>query len=393
MNPQQQAGRQVPPAARAMPGNISALPRAGGLAGAPLTKGLLWLTGSLTVLSRFASGRLPMWGLPQSLVISVGGLFVSPLVYGSTSELLLGSLLLYNMRVFERRYGSRKFAAYLLSATLISGLFEWIINGIGGGALFSSSTRVRSSASNNYLYRGAAGNESFNSSQGPRATLFALLLNYFCDIPWTESFPIPFFSSSSSTSSSAESSGIALFSDKSFTYFWAFQFFFSAFPHSILPSTSGLLAGLVLRLIFLSSSAGYNPPKTPASNNDGTTTTATSNNNNQTNGSEESMWLPDRLIPGWLANFCQAHLKPLLEDDQDLDVDHPQTSSLQTPLGRSGVLNRPPMAAPTVQPQVEPLEEHVEAITSMGFTREQAQQALRRANNNLQAATNALLDS
>ena len=46
------------------------------------------------------------------------------LAFLTSSELVLGGLLLYSFRLFERRYGTPKFAAFVVSVSALGTLFQ-----------------------------------------------------------------------------------------------------------------------------------------------------------------------------------------------------------------------------------------------------------------------------
>ena len=46
------------------------------------------------------------------------------LAFLTSSELMLGGLLLYSFRLFERRYGTSKFAAFVVSVSALGTLFQ-----------------------------------------------------------------------------------------------------------------------------------------------------------------------------------------------------------------------------------------------------------------------------
>ncbi|XP_066516349.1 ubiquitin-associated domain-containing protein 2 isoform X2 [Hoplias malabaricus] len=102
-----------------------------GLYKAPLSKGLLLLPGALTMLL--------ILGLPQYQKLFVYSLQavkqhkqVWRLVSGrltclDVKDTFCSSLLIYNFRIFERRFGSRKFASFLFGTWVLSGLLDFIL--------------------------------------------------------------------------------------------------------------------------------------------------------------------------------------------------------------------------------------------------------------------------
>ncbi|CAN7997084.1 unnamed protein product [Ixodes hexagonus] len=88
-------------------------------------------------------------------------LVTSKMSFLDTKDLVCGSLLIYYFRVFERRYGSHKFASFLLAASVVSTLLE-----------LSSIYALRHFEVPLSLF-----------PSGPYALVFALFVNYFLDIP------------------------------------------------------------------------------------------------------------------------------------------------------------------------------------------------------------------
>ncbi|GFN74173.1 hypothetical protein PoB_000067900, partial [Plakobranchus ocellatus] len=57
-------------------------------------------------------------------------IFLSKVVFLDLPDLILTSLLIYNFRIFERRFGSRKFVSHMISTTLIAIMLELAAFGI-----------------------------------------------------------------------------------------------------------------------------------------------------------------------------------------------------------------------------------------------------------------------
>uniref|UniRef100_A0A131XHT7 Putative ubiquitin-associated domain-containing protein n=1 Tax=Hyalomma excavatum TaxID=257692 RepID=A0A131XHT7_9ACAR len=88
-------------------------------------------------------------------------LVTSKVCFLDTKDLVCGSLLIYYFRIFERRYGSRKFASFLLTASAVATLLEL--------------------ASIYTLRHFEVPLSPFPS--GPYALVFSLFVNYLLDIP------------------------------------------------------------------------------------------------------------------------------------------------------------------------------------------------------------------
>mmetsp|Transcript_31849 Transcript_31849/g.101328 ORF Transcript_31849/g.101328 Transcript_31849/m.101328 type:complete len:229 (+) Transcript_31849:17-703(+) len=87
-----------------------------GFFNAPVSKGLLLVTVGSTVLAQLTSARQASYQL--TLAGLYGGqlwrFITSQLAFGTPSELIVGLMLSYMARTFERQMGSRKFGAFVL---------------------------------------------------------------------------------------------------------------------------------------------------------------------------------------------------------------------------------------------------------------------------------------
>lgn len=88
-------------------------------------------------------------------------LVTSKLSFLDTKDLVCGSLLIYYFRIFERRYGSHRFASFLLAATAVATLLE-----------FASICATRH-----------FGVHLSSFPSGPYPLVFSLFINYLLDIP------------------------------------------------------------------------------------------------------------------------------------------------------------------------------------------------------------------
>ncbi|KAL7749478.1 hypothetical protein RI367_005032 [Sorochytrium milnesiophthora] len=130
-------------------------------------------------------------------------LLTSHFVFSTSSEILFGGLLFYHLRVLERLYGSKKYAAFLTVTTTLTTLLE-----IGVLVAFHSlGWRMVPS--------------------GPYGVIFASLYMYQNEVPVTDRFRLL---------------GIA-FSQKSFVYLMAIQLLASQYPNSLVSAACGFLAG------------------------------------------------------------------------------------------------------------------------------------------------------
>ncbi|XP_028655783.1 ubiquitin-associated domain-containing protein 2 [Erpetoichthys calabaricus] len=102
-----------------------------GLYKAPLTKSLLLVP---TILAFLLVVLLPQYQnffvYDLQLVIRdlrIWRLISSRLIYLDVKDAFCGSLLIYNFRVFERRYGSKKYASFLFGMWILSAVFELLL--------------------------------------------------------------------------------------------------------------------------------------------------------------------------------------------------------------------------------------------------------------------------
>ncbi|XP_062196175.1 rhomboid-like protein 20 isoform X2 [Phragmites australis] len=170
-------------------------------------------------------------------------------------------------------------------------------------------------------------------ASGPYGLIFASFVPFFIDIPVTSQFRI---------------FGLN-FSDKSFIYLAGLQLFLSSWKRSLIPGIFGLVAGSLYRLNVLS--------------------------------------IRKMKIPQIIASFFARYFAP--------------SSGNASRPSRSLVRNTPSQTGRAVQnpsstgfaPIVEPPESSVAMLVSMGFDGNAARQALMRARNDINVATNILLEA
>lgn len=133
---------------------------------APLSKGLLVLTGTASLFNILLSSSTRHF-FPNTQWIQVvrnskfWQVLSSSFYYSSTRNLICGSFLLYTFRIFERRFGSRKYASYIFGTTVIA---------IG--------LQLTTIAALKHF-----GHEVVLPPPGLFGTVYATLVQYFCDIP------------------------------------------------------------------------------------------------------------------------------------------------------------------------------------------------------------------
>ncbi|EGE82642.1 hypothetical protein BDDG_05586 [Blastomyces dermatitidis ATCC 18188] len=157
------------------------------------------------------------------------------LAYTNSGEALFAALLVYQLRVIERLWGSRKFGSFLITTLPYTTLLPPL--------LLSLLLRPLSLNTLNYL------------PAGPTAILFALLVQFYSAIPHAYKYRIATTTSSSSspisqspsTSTSSPTPPSLKVSDKSTTYLLAAQLALAQFPHSLIPAAIGWAVGYAWR--------------------------------------------------------------------------------------------------------------------------------------------------
>ncbi|VDI38988.1 ubiquitin-associated domain-containing protein 2-like isoform X2 [Mytilus galloprovincialis] len=182
----------------------------------PSSKGLL----TATLLSSFALNfpfqqyRHYFWYNPHLIVEKqqLWRIFSSKVAYLDLKDMCCCSILMYYFRIFERRYGSRKFLSYMLSTAIISTALELSVIYL----LQHLQIKLQPLPS------------------GPLCMLYPLFIPYYCEVPrvvFGHIFGIPM-------------------TGKSFHYILGLQIA-STSKESILVAICGLLSGLLWKANFL----------------------------------------------------------------------------------------------------------------------------------------------
>ncbi|XP_076838739.1 ubiquitin-associated domain-containing protein 2 [Brachyhypopomus gauderio] len=342
-----------------------------GLYKAPLSKCLLLVTTALPVLL--------VLGLPQYQKLfvyslqavrqhkQVWRLICGRLICLDVKDAFCSALLVYNFRVFERRFGSRKFASFLFGVWVLSGLLDFLLAEV---LHFLFELRV------DVLPAGLLG------------PVFALFVPFFCSVPGVQVTQLL---------------GCISITNKSLVYLVGLQLLTSS-TYMWVVALSGLASGVVY----------YG----------------------------EALGVQRLLrVPGWAARGGALLLEPVLEGAEPraeaplgmgatLDIQRQQRMDMldqqlllsqlaqfrrnaapPEPPQAGGLLgwnrifpglrprtpNPPHMQVPPQQPhQPRPadtpvVEEQVARLMEMGFSRIDAQEALRASNNDINMATNFLL--
>ncbi|KAK9778782.1 hypothetical protein SCAR479_04405 [Seiridium cardinale] len=195
---------------------------------APVTRGLVYgLIGTSIAVSLldvkhyfYILVDLHLWRFHQTWRT-----LIYQLCYTNSSEVLFGAMTLYSLRVVEHMWGSRKYASFLIVASILTsvlstGILALVLRPLTWG-LF------------NYL------------PAGPTPIIFAILAQYHAIVPHMYKYRI-----ATSGSPSDQFQGIT-FSDKSYKYLLAVQLAFFQWPGSILGALVGWVVGYAWRLEML----------------------------------------------------------------------------------------------------------------------------------------------
>ncbi|XP_061693808.1 ubiquitin-associated domain-containing protein 2 isoform X2 [Syngnathoides biaculeatus] len=335
-----------------------------GLYKAPLSKGLLLVLSGLTVMLSLLPQYQHMFEYNMYAVShqqQVWRLLCGRLVCLDVKDSFCSGLLIYNFRVFERRFGSRKFGSFLVGTWCLSALLDFVL--AQALSLFFNF-------------------EVEDLPAGLLAPVFALFVPFYLSIP---KVPV------------TQVMGSINITNKTLVYIVGLQLFTSS-PFMWLLALSGLISGGLYHANVL--------------------------------------WLQKLLfVPAWLCAVARYLLEPLFSTSQPtseaplgmgatLDIQRQQRmDQLDQQLllaqfearansrhqAQTGLLQwtrlfpslRARRAAPTqaqTQPSAPPppldnsvVEEQVARLVEMGFSRMDALEALRASNNDINMATNFLL--
>ncbi|KAH6779605.1 Ubiquitin-associated protein [Perilla frutescens var. hirtella] len=174
-------------------------------------------------------------------------------------------------------------------------------------------------------------------TSGPYGLIFSSFVPFYFDIPVSTRFRV--FNLN--------------FSDKTFIYLAGLQLFLSSWKRSMLPGICGILAGSLYRLNVFR---------------------------------VRRMKFPEAIA----SFFSRLSLPSMGSSTPATGSSRNVIGSATTYAGRQMEGNYP---APTLSSSIEPPEESISTLVSMGFDRNSARQALVRARNDINAATNILLES
>ncbi|KAI7905703.1 uncharacterized protein BX663DRAFT_549670 [Cokeromyces recurvatus] len=179
-----------------------------GFLNAPVTKFLVPLVGGCSALAYIIKAGSGM-SLQVSQLTVTGQLwriFSSPWTFNSVGTTVIGTWLIYKLRIIERRYGSAKYAAFIFISFVLSTLLQ-----AGVSVTVGSRIGFRSIAS------------------GPYAILFSILYQFHKMIP--PSYQVKMLGTT--------------MSDKTYTYFAATQLLLTNSTSSMIPCICGLTVGVL----------------------------------------------------------------------------------------------------------------------------------------------------
>lgn len=184
-------------------------------------------------------------------------IFLWQTIYANSGELLFACAVLYNLRVMERMFGTRKFASFMVVSWVGTCLAGVAVLGMVNALARWFGTRAGRGVGKDEWWEESAGRWEWNYlPPGPTAVVFALLAQYHAAVPSIYNIQfLPSGSSSSSyssqpqaTQSQSASEGLDItLTDKLPTYILATQLAFSQPPGSLLAAAVGWIFGYAYR--------------------------------------------------------------------------------------------------------------------------------------------------
>ncbi|KAF9593756.1 hypothetical protein IFM89_024924 [Coptis chinensis] len=331
-----------------------------GFHNAPVTRAFVIASALLTILIgvRGSSSKL---GLSYQDIFGrfrVWRLFASVFAFSSTPELMFGLYLLYYFRVFERQIGSNKYSAFILFSIVVSSLFEAV------ALAFFKDPSLNMLAS------------------GPYGLIFSSFVPFYFDIPISTRFRI---------------FGIN-FSDKSFVYLAGLQLLFSSWKRSIMPGICGVLAGLLYRSNIFGVRRIKASSQLSSSSLNGETIsviqTILYRRSIESSCTQIQYFDNAANFPGFVSSFFSRLSWPTLGGSSPPASGGNVIGNTPSYTGREvqASTGNYPSVAPLAS-TVEPSDNSIGTLVSMGFDRNSARQALVQARNDVNVATNILLEA
>ncbi|XP_072870567.1 ubiquitin-associated domain-containing protein 2 isoform X1 [Chlorocebus sabaeus] len=319
-----------------------------GLYKAPLSKSLLLVPSALSLLLALLlphCQKLFVYDLHAvKNDFQIWRLICGRIICLDLKDTFCSSLLIYNFRIFERRYGSRKFASFLLGSWVLSALFDFLL--VEAMQYFFGITAAS------------------NLPSGFLAPVFALFVPFYCSIPRVQV---------------AQILGPLSITNKTLIYILGLQMsglcynskMFQVHQVLCIPSWVAKFFSWTLEPIFSSSE-----PASEARIGMGATLDIQR---------QQRMELLDRQL--MFSQFAQGRRQRQQQGGMiNWNRLFPPLRQRQNVNYQGGRQSEP--AAP---PPLEVSEEQVARLMEMGFSRGDALEALRASNNDLNVATNFLL--
>ncbi|KAH0305921.1 hypothetical protein KCU84_g14889, partial [Aureobasidium melanogenum] len=209
---------------------------ASGFSNAPLSKYLVMAVVAASLMASITDTKHLFWITVRPHISDYRQFWrclTWPLVYTNSTEVLFSAMTLYQLRIIERLWGSRKFASFILATLPYTVLLPPL--------LLVLIIRPLSFYNINYL------------PAGPTAIVFALLAQYHAAIPYMYKYQL------SATDSPHSSSAINLTS-KSTSYLLPLQLALSQLPGSAIVAAVGWLVGYAYRREILPGVATWRIP-------------------------------------------------------------------------------------------------------------------------------------
>eukprot|EP00245_Coleochaete_scutata_P007020 TRINITY_DN2198_c0_g1_i1.p1 TRINITY_DN2198_c0_g1~~TRINITY_DN2198_c0_g1_i1.p1 ORF type:complete len:312 (+),score=26.38 TRINITY_DN2198_c0_g1_i1:334-1269(+) len=302
-----------------------------GFYNAPVTKVLCVGCGVLSLLAGTRGANI--FGLSYQGIfqeLELWRLLTSNFIFSSTPEILFGLYLLYFFRVFERQLGSNKFAAFALITTFIATSLEVSLVCILKGGILQDT-------------RGPV--------PGPYGLIFASFVPFFFDIPLSTRFTVV---------------GLK-FSDKSFVYLGGLQLLLSSWTRSLMPGLCGILAGFTYRSNIL----GVRRLKFP----------------------DAVVAIASQVFSPIISRSPPSVGGGSANQGANNGQQPPRGGARPPPPPPGATMNRFGASVPALAPLPPPSEAAVSTLEAMGFDRTLALRALSQARNDLELATNLLIES
>ncbi|XP_062049972.1 ubiquitin-associated domain-containing protein 2 isoform X1 [Lepus europaeus] len=335
-----------------------------GLYKAPLSKSLLLVPSALSLLLALLLPHCQKFFVYDLHAVKndfqIWRLICGRIICLDLKDTFCSSLLIYNFRIFERRYGSRKFASFLLGSWVLSALFDFILV---EAMQFSFGITAASNLPSGFL-----------------APVFALFVPFYCSIPRVQV---------------AQILGPLSITNKTLIYILGLQLFTSG-SYIWIVAISGLVSGMCYDSKMLQVHQVLRVPSWMAkffsrtlepifSSSEPTSEARIGMGATVDIQRQQRMELLDRQL--MLSQFAQVRRQRQQQGGMI------NWNRLFPPLRQRRNINFPDgrRSEQQASPPLEVSEEQVARLMEMGFSRGDALEALRASNNDLNVATNFLL--